>query len=122
MWRTSEFEAISFPPTFDIPSLASWDTSEFEAIYELLLTQTTATENRNIAHNIGFNSRRFSTTIIWPTAITFLTSPSTMSSTRRSTQVGNINYAPDFISALENSATKIAGCYGFATTDSLHKI
>jgi hypothetical protein len=45
-----------------------------------------------------------------------------MSSNRRSKQVGNINYAPDFIKALDNSASKIAGCYGFATTASLHKI
>ncbi|KAJ6095035.1 hypothetical protein N7467_002548 [Penicillium canescens] len=44
-----------------------------------------------------------------------------MSSNRRSKQVGNINYAPDFIKALDNSASKIAGCYGFATTASLHK-
>jgi hypothetical protein len=45
-----------------------------------------------------------------------------MSSNRRSKQVGNINYAPDFIKALDSSASKIAGYYDFATTDSLHKI
>jgi hypothetical protein len=44
-----------------------------------------------------------------------------MSSNRRSKQVGNVNYIPDFIKALDNSASKIASCYGFATTASLHK-
>ncbi|OQD69923.1 hypothetical protein PENANT_c284G06663 [Penicillium antarcticum] len=45
-----------------------------------------------------------------------------MASTRRSKLVGNINYAPDFITAIENSASKLAGCYSFPTTASLHKI
>ncbi|OQD66242.1 hypothetical protein PENANT_c369G00508, partial [Penicillium antarcticum] len=43
-------------------------------------------------------------------------------STRRSKLVSNINYAPDFITAIENSASKLASCYGFLTTASLHKI
>ncbi|OQD73991.1 hypothetical protein PENANT_c193G03818 [Penicillium antarcticum] len=45
----------------------------------------------------------------------------TMASTRRSGLVSNINCAPDFITTIENSASKLAGCYGFPTTTSQHK-
>ncbi|OQD86066.1 hypothetical protein PENANT_c008G03232, partial [Penicillium antarcticum] len=43
-------------------------------------------------------------------------------STRRSKLVSNINYAPDFITAIENSASKLTSYYGFPTIASLHKI
>ncbi|OQD86186.1 hypothetical protein PENANT_c008G02278 [Penicillium antarcticum] len=43
-------------------------------------------------------------------------------STRRTKLVGNINYAPDLIAAIENSASKLVGWYSFPTTASVHKI